>query len=64
MEKYGVKYSEDEIEKTADDTKGKAKCPKCRSILAQNSPPYCQNCGTEPFEERAAIRDDRHGGDE
>lgn len=51
MDKYGVVFSDEALDKMAEDVKGKSKCPKCGADLDQVSPPHCPNCGVEPFVE-------------
>lgn len=44
MDKYGVELDNDKV-KTASEG-----CPKCGASLTSETPSYCENCGTEPFE--------------
>ena len=46
MEKLGV-VTEPEKTKTAS---AGSRCPACGQVLDQETPNYCKNCGTKPFE--------------
>ena len=48
MEKYGVEMDEEKT-KTAGSS---SKCPKCGRDIPQREPPFCRNCGTEPWEKQ------------
>lgn len=49
MDKYGVVFSDEALDKMAEEIKGKAKCPACGETLDQVSPPHCPKCGVKPF---------------
>lgn len=55
MDKYGVEFSPQALEKMAADmkdkiSKGEVTCGQCGAQLDSISPPHCPNCGTLPFE--------------
>lgn len=56
MEKLGV-VTEEEKTKTASD---RPTCPKCGKQLQwdpHRNGPWCENCGTEPFEKRPPTKE-------
>lgn len=52
MEKYSV-HEEEDLKKEAEQNQGKAKCPRCGSVVEGHGDVLkCPKCGTEPFEKK------------
>jgi hypothetical protein len=57
MDKYGV-VVDDDFSKHA--SAGNLRCPKCGGkVTTKGSLPYCENCGTAPWEKAPADKDKR-----